>query len=158
MTEALRLWLISLIGSVFLISAAEQLTPEGGPKKILRFASGLLLLTVLLRPLTGTADTEIKTRLHHFRSETERLREEYTAENNSRMETLIAEKTASYIETRAAELGLSVQAEAKIRWEGEIPGIEGIVLRGSRDAGFEKSIADALGIDVGKLRWEEGDE
>ena len=158
MMEKLRFWLIALVATAFLITAAERLTPEGGAKKILRFASGLLLLIVLLRPLTGEFTTELQPSLRYFQDETERLKEEYTAENRSRTETLIREKTDSYIETRAAELGLSLEAETKLHWTGEVPEIEGVLLRGSRNDGFGKAIASALGIDEGKVRWEEGDE
>lgn len=156
--EKLRLWLIALVATAFLIAAAERLTPEGGAKKILRFASGLLLLIALLRPLTGELETELQPSLRCFQDETERLKEEYTSENRSRTETLIREKTDSYIETRAAELGLSLQAETKLRWTGEVPEIEGVLLQGRRNDGFGEVIASALGIDEGKVRWEEGDE
>ena len=158
MMENLKCWLIAVVATVFLITAAERLTPEGGAKKILRLAAGLLLLIVLLRPFTGEPVPELPPDFRSFRTETERLRAEYEAENRFRTETLIREKTEAYIETRAAESGLSLRAETRILWNGEDPTIGGVVLRGERNADFEKVLAAALGIDKGSISWEEGDQ
>ena len=158
MMEKLRLWLIALVVTTFMIAALERITPEGGAKRMLRFASGLLLLVVLLRPLTGGHDVARQASLRYFQAETERLQKQYEAEDRLRAETLIRKKTEAYIEARAAERGLSLRAETELCGEGELPAIESLILHGSRDISFEKDIAAALGIDTGRISWEEGDE
>lgn len=158
MTEKLRAWLIALVATAFLIAAAERICPESGAKKLLRFSSGLLFLIVLLSPVTRETAAVLAPDLRCYQEETERLKKEFKAENAHRAETLIQEKTKAYIETRAAERGLLLQAELRLRWEDEIPVIDRLILHGCRDDDFAKSIAADLGLDEGSVTWEEGEE
>ena len=54
--DSLRQWLVSLTAAAIFLGAAESLVSQGGVRRVLRLAGGLVLLVVLLRPITGLVD------------------------------------------------------------------------------------------------------
>jgi len=149
--NALRQWLTGVIGCAMLTSLLEQLCPEGGAKKVLRFAGGLLLVLSLLRPAAQLRLPE--TSGGGLRAETERLERTFTARNKAVFAARIAEGTRAYIEDKAAELGLRVRAEVRTETTGGLPLPESVTLHGEESEALSTLIEAQLGIPKEKQRW-----
>ena len=154
--EQLKSWLLSLIAVAFLLSAAEYVSPEGGPKKMLRCMGGCLLLVILFRPLIPLQDAENRSLHSSYTEKVQAMEECYEAKNRESLAMSIAGETASYIEAKAAGQGLSCKASVQASWKEETEsfGIDGICLYGEENAAFTAELAASLALDAEDIIWE----
>lgn len=118
MMELVRTWVLGVAAAAFLAALAQTLMPQGPVRAVGKLICGLVLLLAVLRPL-AQVDPEAGQRwLDGWRSglETDRLRLEQDYEG--RLEAVIEEQTAAYIQDKAAELGLTLRAEVSCRRDG----------------------------------------
>ena len=120
MTAAVKGWLLSLVAAALISAVADALTPEGAAKKVERLVGGLLLLSVMIRPVSGL---DLAERVGEYTPpETEnQWTEELTAADNLLLERLITDSTQAYIEAQAQSLGGQCRAEVTCLWQGEVP-------------------------------------
>ena len=107
MIEALRSWLTAILATAVLLSVAEKLIPEGSVRKIASMTGGLLLLTVLVRPITSLRPDSFSLDMGDYSRAVQERQAELQAENENALSELIAERTAAYISDKSASLGIN---------------------------------------------------
>ena len=120
MMDAVRGWLLSVIGAAFLTAAAESLVPAGTMRRVASLVGGLVLLLALTRPLLGTDWKRLKVDFDGYARQIDRRQEELQRQSNAALAELIASRTAAYISDKAGQLGV----ECRVRVVTE-PGPEG---------------------------------
>lgn len=110
--EEIRTWLTRLIGTALIGAAAVMLTPEGKGKRITRLCCGLASILALLSAVSEISVGGFSLEYGDIPAVT---RQEAATETRFIIEARIAE----YIEERAAELGLRVDAAVTAQWAEE---------------------------------------
>ena len=146
---SLRAWLGSLVALSLLLSALRSLTPEGPLRKIAAFTGGLVLLSALLRPLTGGG---LRMPEWDWDGDEAELAA-WEAETRRAFGDRVAAGTAAAVEERAASMGLAVSAEAELFWRDGTPLPWAVTVYGSRNAALAQWIADALDIPPERQYW-----
>ena len=126
MMEHVRQWLSSIVVVSLLLSVVQSLVPKGSLRRVASFLSGLVLLAVLLEPLPKLDLEGLE--LRGLQEETEKVRRQLEAEQETALKAGIAEQTEAYISDKAAALGLTVQARVETR-----TGEDGVPLPWSAD-------------------------
>ncbi len=101
--EILRQWVITVSCGAMIVAIANQLTPEGGPKKVGRLMGGLLLLLCVVSPMLEVDFTSIASAVAWSTVEWEG---DYLTVNDELLKTIIGEQTGAYILDKAPELGI----------------------------------------------------
>lgn len=144
---AVKDWLLSVTAAALIVALAQALVPEGAVKKIGALIGGMVLLTVLLRPVAAL-DLEELTRWTAAYVPTE---DTEINQGGQMMKSLIAQKTSAYIVDKGAALGLVCEAEVRVEtdesgwpvpWEAEITGA---FSREQRSA-LSQAVEEDLGI------------
>ena len=152
MMEHVRQWLSSIVVVSLLLSVVQSLVPKGSLRRVASFLSGLVLLAVLLEPLPKQDLEGLE--LRGLQEETEKVRRQLEAEQETALKAGIAEQTEAYISDKAAALGLTVQARVETR-----TGEDGVPLPWSADmeGGYAEptveQIAQELGIPRERQDW-----
>ena len=136
MMEHVRQWLSSIVVVSLLLSVVQSLVPKGSLRRVASFLSGLVLLAVLLEPLPKQDLEGLE--LRGLQEETEKVRRQLEAEQETALKAGIAEQTEAYISDKAAALGLTVQARVETR-----TGEDGVPLPWSADmeGGYAEELA-----------------
>lgn len=136
MMEHVRQWLSSIVVVSLLLSVVQSLVPKGSLRRVAAFLSGLVLLAVLLEPLPKQDLEGLE--LRGLQEETEKVRRQLEAEQETALKAGIAEQTEAYISDKAAALGLTVQARVETR-----TGEDGVPLPWSADmeGGYAEELA-----------------
>ena len=136
MMEHVRQWLSSIVVVSLLLSVVQSLVPKGSLRRVASFLSGLVLLAVLLEPLPKLDLEGLE--LRGLQEETEKVRRQLEAEQETALKAGIAEQTEAYISDKAAALGLTVQARVETR-----TGEDGVLLPWSADmeGGYAEELA-----------------
>lgn len=113
MMTAVREWLLSLVCTAMLISAAERMAPEGGMRKLVSMTGGLILLVMLMRPVVRMDTDVLKADYGGYLLAVERRQEELAKEQDAQLRQLIEHKTAAYISDKAGQLGLDCSVEVR---------------------------------------------
>lgn len=115
MMEAVRGWLLTLISVSLACALADALMPRGAVKQAGRLVCGLALTLAVLTPL-ARLDPEAGARWLEDCLEELDLREEaLSQEVNGQMKVIIEGDFAAYIVDKAAQMGVSCQAEVECR-------------------------------------------
>ena len=109
--ELIRNWLIGITAAALVVALADSLAPEGAVKKIGKLAGGLLMLVAILKPLAGLDFGTLAGALANYQFQAEGYSSALETENNRLMKTIIEERTAAYIQDKAAGLGFVCTAE-----------------------------------------------
>ncbi len=118
--EALNIWILRLTGAALISAAAITLAPEGGAKRAVRLACGLLSVAALL---SIGADIDLDAyfdSIAEYRAAAEVLVSDAEEEAETMKRIIIEERTAAYILDKAAELDVkdfSVSVTAD--WNGD---------------------------------------
>ena len=136
MMEHVRQWLSSIVVVSLLLSVVQSLVPKGSLCRVASFLRGLVLLAVLLEPLPKLDLEGLE--LRGVQEETEKVRRQLEAEQETALKAGIAEQTEAYISDKAAALGLTVQARVETR-----TGEDGVPLPSSadREGGYAEELA-----------------
>lgn len=136
MMEHVRQWLSSIVVVSLLLSVVQSLVPKGSLRRVASFLSGLVLLAVVLEPLPKLDLEGLE--LRGLQEETEKVRRQLEAEQETALKAGIAEQTEAYISDKAAALGLTVQARVETR-----TGEDGVPLPWSADmeGGYAEELA-----------------
>lgn len=156
MMDSLRQWLVSLTAAAIFLGAAEALVSQGGVRRVLRLAGGLVLLVVLLRPIAGLADRLPGLSLPDWRAETERREADLRQDQETEWEGFIEDTLRSYIWDKEQSLGLAYPVSVSTR-----PGAGGASVpdRVAIDGPFHQELSDWLTEELGLERecqiWQE---
>lgn len=121
MSALLREWLLGITCAAMLLALAEQLVPEGGIKRVLRLAGGLLLILMAVNPIVKLDTRELESIVREFDVQVRVADEELEAANDFLYESIIEERTAAYILDKAEKLGITCRVSVFVAWDGEIP-------------------------------------
>lgn len=144
--DSLRQWLVSLTAAAIFLGAAESLVSQGGVRRVLRLAGGLVLLVVLLRPITGLVDRLPSLSLSDWRTETDQREAELRQNQEAEWEGFIEDTLRSYIWDKEQSLGLAYPVSVSTR-----PGAGGgsVPDRVSIDGPFHQELSDWLTTELG---------
>lgn len=147
--EWIKNWLLSVVCAAMATAVAEALSPKGMPKRLAKYAGGLLVLLAVLGPVRkldsgaiGDAAANLKGR---FRGYTEVL----ASENTEVTKAIIEEETAAYILDKAAGLGMTqcrVEVRCRMTEEG-FPAPETVRVEGCGDERAWQSLSRAITAD-----------
>lgn len=144
---AIKDWLLSVTAAALIVALAQALIPEGAVKKISALIGGMVLLTVMMRPV-ATLDLEALTQWTAAYVPAE---DTQTDQGGQMMKSLIAQKTSAYIVDKGAALGTSCQAAVQVEtdesgwpvpWEAEITG----ALSPEQRSALSQAMEEDLGI------------
>lgn len=163
MMELVRSWLVGITCAALIVALAEALTPEGPVKRIGKLAGGLVLVLAILRPVVGLDYSALSSALAGRWTGTAGYSAALELENRRLMERIISERAGAYIQDKAAELGLTVQAGVDCEaQEDGTPYPASAVITGALTQAEEDSlrrlIEAELAIPAGRQRYERTDE
>lgn len=122
MMELIRSWLLGVTAAAMIAAIADAMAPDGAAKKICKLASGLLILLAVLKPVLSLDTVDLSKALTEYRIETQGYSAALKMENIRLMKSIIAEQTGAYIQDKAAEFGITCEAEVTCCvGEDEIP-------------------------------------
>lgn len=109
MIEALKGWIVTICTAVFFITAIEIILPENSLKKYAKFVLGLILISVLIRPVVKIFDKNYD--VNAYASSAEKFFEEQDYKSNySKLRDKDVDNTL-----KAFELNLKTLCESKLK-------------------------------------------
>ena len=152
MMEHVRQWLSSIVVVSLLLSVVQSLVPKGSLRRVASFLSGLVLLAVLLEPLPKLDLEGLE--LRGLQEETEKVRRQLEAEQETALKAGIAEQTEAYISDKAASMGLAGACRVETRTgEDGIPLPWSVELEMPRSAELAAWIEEELDIPSERQVW-----
>lgn len=115
MMEGIRGWLTAVVCAALILALAEGLMPAGPVKKVGRLTGGLVMFLAMVSPLAQVDLSGLSQWITVYRTQAAVEAAALTETNEQLLESIIAEETASYIEGKAAELGLSCAVRVTCR-------------------------------------------
>lgn len=152
--SVLRSWLLGVIAAAAALSILYALIPKGKLLAIAKVTGGLVLLLVMLRPLPGLdldALPDLLGSADAIRADAEVMQ----TETQEALSALIADKTAAYIQAKAAEMGLDCRAEVRCEERGGTPFPAQVTLDIPRSPALEDVIEKDLDIPAQEQFWRE---
>lgn len=154
MMEALREWLLQLLGATLLMAAVSALTPQNAARRIALLCCSVTLLLSVLRPLLG-GELPALGQIASLEEALARQRESYQQENREQWESLIEAQLRTYIEGKAAELQCPCGAEVRVEADGDGGYLlrEVILTAAEENGTLRDALARELGIPPERIRW-----
>ena len=159
MGDALRSWILGIVGAAMLAAIAMTITPEGRVKKVVSLTCGVAMIIALVRPVTGFDYTGFAKSLTRLRQNAALFSEDASDTNEKLTGLIIEERCAAYILDKGTLLGindLAVSVSAKWSTEGYwYP--SGATITTSANQEFRDKLSyiieAELGIPPGELIW-----
>lgn len=148
-----RQWLLGVIACAMVVSAAEQLCPEGSVRALTRFTGALLLLLAMLRPLSTAEFADITRNTLGYREAVARLELELGVTGENALSDGIASELEAYIGDKAESLGVRVRPEVTMERRGGAPVPQRVTLYGPYSEALSELIASELGVAKEKQLW-----
>ncbi len=158
MMEGIREWLLGLIAAAIALTVLRAVLPEGSVKKVAGITGGLVLVVMLLRGAGAIRLPALPDAYEEYARQIDQQLQSYQKSQRQQMETLIAQRTGAYISDKAQALGLSVQAQVEVRWDGETPEIYWVTLDMPYHAALSEEIAQELGVAKERQSWQAAEE
>lgn len=161
MMELIRQWLLGMACAAMAAALAQSLAPEGGPKRICRLASGLVLLLATVQPLLRLDEGALARLAGDFPASVGGYTDALEEENDLLYQSIIERQTAAYISDKAAQLGLSCQVEVRYQYDQDATpypyeaSIRGEWTQEQRQQ-LERILEQDLGIPIQRQLFEEG--
>lgn len=159
MIDALRAWILRLTCAALISAAATALTPEGGVKKAVQFACGLLTVTALLSAAVSFRTVSFSRYTAQYRVQAEQIADGAESSSANLLRSGIEEKCEAYILDKGHEAGIDdLSAEVSAKWSEDgywYPASVVIVsdATGSQQAALGRSIEAELGIPEESQVW-----
>lgn len=107
----IKQWIFSVTAAAMLAALAEHMTPPGPVKKIGRLIQGLVLFFVVVQPVLGLDYGAAASALSQWRLDGSGYESSVETGSFFLMQRLIEEKTAAYIQDKAAQRGIDCRVE-----------------------------------------------
>lgn len=104
--EWLKGWFIAITCAAMLTAVAVILTPEGAPRKVARFAGGMLMLVAVMGPVRDMNLGDLAQALSKYRYSGDTAVTAAALTEETRR-SIIEQQTAAYISDKAVDLGLT---------------------------------------------------
>ena len=141
MIAALQTYLLRLITAALLVAVAVAITPEGRVKRVVRFAGGLLLAALLLRPAGEMDFTAMSRAIARVQMEYNENATGIRAASSQVQSAIISQQTQAYILSKAESMGLALQVSVETRIDGVYPYPWTVTLTGPVSAGEKEVLA-----------------
>ena len=149
--EWVKSWLLSITCAALIAALALALCPEGFPKKLTRWAGGLLLLLAVLNPVRRLENGDMTDILAKYQLWPGDAVQTMGAENEEMRKAIIARQTAAYISDKAAALGIQepqVWVSCRLTEDG-FPAPESVRVQGSGTQEAWQALQRAITADFG---------
>ena len=148
-------WLLSVIGTAFLVSVAEALMPDEKVRQVGHLAGGLLMMMALLTPLLSLRFEDWDVSVNDYFLQIEEKKTSYRQNQEDSISALIREQSETYIEEAAQKLDLTVHAEVRLsQTEVSLPQPASVLLDIPYNAALSAQIESDLGIAPQKQSWD----
>ncbi len=137
------------------LSVLYALIPKGAILTAAKCAGSLILILVMLRPLVTLRLEDLAVSYDVWEERTAEQTEQLTQDNLSSMEALIEEECSAYISEKAAQLGLTVNAEVLCEVRDGVPFPAEVTLDIPYNEMLSHTIAADLDIPYEKQHWQE---
>lgn len=108
MSEAVKEWIIGMVGASAISCIALTLTPKGRVYEVVRLLCGVLVAITMLSPVISFDYTAYAENLSKYREEYTEITTEASADGDRLVRTLIEQECSAYILDKAGELGVQV--------------------------------------------------
>lgn len=153
--DAVRMWLLGVTVTSFLLSLAETLVTQEGVRRVLRLSGGMLLILVMVRPLLGLVGEVPAFSFSQYAEEAAALEENFEQRQEETLSALIAEETAAYISDKAEEMGISCGVTVAVGVEDGVPLPKAVEMTIPYHAGLSQWLERELKIGEEKQVWQE---
>ena len=157
MIAALQTYLLRLITAALLVSVAAAITPEGRVKRVVRFAGGLLLAIVLLRPVGEIDMTAMSQAIARVQMEYNENATGIRSASSQVQSAIISQQTEAYILSKAESMGLALQVQVETQTDGVYPYPWAVTLTGPVTASEKEVLAryieENLAIPAQRQTW-----
>lgn len=109
--EFIRAWLLGIVGAAILAALAEELSPDGSVKRVVRLVGGVLLLLAVAKPVLTLEEGDMSLALAEYHAQAGGYSEALELENRALTKAIIESETAAYIADKANELGADCRVE-----------------------------------------------
>lgn len=146
--ETISRYILSVVAVCMLGVLAVQMVRQERMKKILRFLSGLLILSVALPPLMSFDGRELSELMEQAEQELALEMPDFAQQRQDALGEHIKNTAERYIEEKAAALGALVQAEVRLSCE-EYPKVQSVILVGTASPTQYQELSDYLSRELG---------
>ena len=159
MMEQIRGWLAAVVAASILLSAAQAMIPPGAIRKISSLSGGLVLLIVLVQPLLHLNVSGLTLAAAKSSGEIQQKQEEWRADSQRELASLIESKTEAYILKEAKAQGLSCAVQVTVKeTESGIPSPTAVFLGCKFSPKLSEMLEQELGIPRERQEWNCADQ
>ena len=151
-------WIIALITVCAILSVVYALLPKGKFQTIARCGGAMVLLLVAVKPIIQADWSEMTKSFSEWSWELNVDSENYCVEQNKELERIIAEKSAAYIEEKAASIGVACHVQVECTERDGIPLPTEIVLDIPYNEELSEQICADLDIKTERQYWQKGEK
>lgn len=148
-------YLLAVCAACILTALLQAAAPGAAAGRSLKLAGGLLILLVVIGPVAGVRAESLSALVREAERLLPEVRETGTDDSEGRISELITQRCTAYIWDKAAELGMTVEAEVRLTDQGGWPCPSGVVLRGQWTAAQQQALSAVLENDLGIPREEQ---
>ena len=160
MTEGIRGYLLSVCAISILVSLVQTILPQGTVRRVAGFTGGMLILLTAVSPVAGLQPAQLAKSVSRIQLEMEALETGAATGNRELMAGIIKQRCKAYILDKAAELGMSIEADVELDETSDYPYPVKAVLTGTCSAQQKEqlsaAISENLGIPGEQQEWNEG--
>lgn len=146
------IWACSICASAAMCLVCEMLLPNGKISKVVRFAVGIFMISVIILPL-GSVVSAVSDEVGQVKLE-EKSFSDFEEKTQTDAASLAKEKVKSLVEEQLREIGITAQ-KIEIKTDSDkiydIKGIESVIYISNEDRGqglkIKNRIKDNLGLD-----------
>lgn len=147
--EWMKGWLFSVVCAAMVAAVADALSPKGLPKRLARYAGGLLVLLAVLGPVRQLDSNAIGDAMANWKGRYGEDAEVFAQQNTEAAKAIIEAQTAAYISDKAAGLGITqcrVEVRCRMTEEG-FPAPETVRVEGCGDEKAWQALSRAITAD-----------
>jgi len=151
----LKTWLLGILTVSMALSVLRAMTPKGKFQTLLRFLGGISLMLVTVLPVIRADWSALGDSLTKWSDDIEVQAWGVETNREEELSTLIAEKTAAYIQEKAASLELTCLPVISCRVENGVPIPTEVKLDIPYQPVLSGIIRDELSIPAERQHWRE---
>lgn len=140
----IRTWLVGLFAAAAAVSVLYSLIPRGKLLVIARCSGGLVLLLALLRPALHWDSHIWENSFRRWQDEMETATLQMQGVEENRLASLIADRTAAYIQEKAEAMGLTCHPTVSTALRQGVPFPDRVWL----DIPFHGPLSDCIAFDL----------
>ncbi len=130
MLEAIRQYLLSVTAAALLTAILQALLPRGPVRRVTALACSLLMLLTVVQPLNRLNTEELIQAFEAYCQELSTYSDELENTSAALTESIIVSESASYIEDKAEENGITCTVEVSCREESGIAVPDAVTVTG----------------------------